>query len=634
MEIEQIKVGFMDVFCYLVSCPRTDEAIVIDHTSVDLFEQIPDEYLAIARNTPMVFSDRSVGGNIDMYLNCFDHATSWSATPSFCRRDYYGFSGSNWLWKTFSLADYMNNDVPERILFDPDPAKYDRSNWTYVYAAGEWEDLIAGFVTQIVPANVNSKDVLSFQLSYLNIDHGSNIDDANDGFFTDRPHNGYYENRERWDISDLEDLEAQYPSKTFIYWTTSLSRGLGSVDGENFNNQMRLYAIENDKILFDVADIEAHDSLGNLCYDNRDSVEYCNTNSCENHPSDGQSIVAICQDYTTEVDGGHLGSVSGGGIQIAKAFWVLMARLAGWDPAATTNSSDLTDNPAPTITPSPNPTPEPTPEPTSAPISGFVTPLDLSPFDEAIVIDVDLGVYGQGFSLFGDDQGVDFCKGTVKAHEDFVQATHNSRELLNCFGGRQGVQTVCQASWQIGHPTHRGIHKLFEHQFRSPGCHFLDLHAARLAEDHDRSGFGPINHHGQVKLSLYFNTFLNEELVDRPPLRPGLGGDQGPLENAFGCLPEFIQGVNDFDAASFPPASCVNLSFDHPRGTVQGLHRFQGVFRRCHDFSPRHGDFKLPEQVLSLIFVQFHSLISTLTSFTQRNLMAFSRLIVKFLGIF
>jgi glyoxylase-like metal-dependent hydrolase (beta-lactamase superfamily II) len=30
MEIEQIKVGFMDVFCYLVSCPETQQALVID----------------------------------------------------------------------------------------------------------------------------------------------------------------------------------------------------------------------------------------------------------------------------------------------------------------------------------------------------------------------------------------------------------------------------------------------------------------------------------------------------------------------------------------------------------------------------------------------------------------------------
>lgn len=30
MNIEQIKVGFMDVFCYIVSCERTKEALVID----------------------------------------------------------------------------------------------------------------------------------------------------------------------------------------------------------------------------------------------------------------------------------------------------------------------------------------------------------------------------------------------------------------------------------------------------------------------------------------------------------------------------------------------------------------------------------------------------------------------------
>jgi len=30
MEIEQLKVGFMEVFCYLVACSRTKEALVID----------------------------------------------------------------------------------------------------------------------------------------------------------------------------------------------------------------------------------------------------------------------------------------------------------------------------------------------------------------------------------------------------------------------------------------------------------------------------------------------------------------------------------------------------------------------------------------------------------------------------
>ena len=30
MDIEQMKVGFMDVFCYIVSCPNTKQALVID----------------------------------------------------------------------------------------------------------------------------------------------------------------------------------------------------------------------------------------------------------------------------------------------------------------------------------------------------------------------------------------------------------------------------------------------------------------------------------------------------------------------------------------------------------------------------------------------------------------------------
>jgi len=30
MDVEQLRVGFMAVFCYLVSCPRTKEALVID----------------------------------------------------------------------------------------------------------------------------------------------------------------------------------------------------------------------------------------------------------------------------------------------------------------------------------------------------------------------------------------------------------------------------------------------------------------------------------------------------------------------------------------------------------------------------------------------------------------------------
>jgi hypothetical protein len=305
--------------------------ILVDRHSVDLFEQIPNEYLAAARNLRMLYADRSVGANIDDGLICLT-AASWSQTPAHCRRDFYEIVGSTWNWKTFTFQDYQNGQVPSGILFEPDPIKYNRSNWTYDWAVGDWEEIIEIFVRDLVPTYVNDKDVLSFQFSYLNISPGTNIADLETGFFVDLPKDFYPGNRERWDISDLEELEAQYPNKIFIYWTTSLARSLGSQEGTDFNNQMREYAIANNKILFDVADILSHTETGTPCFDNRDGVEYCMMNgNCRNYPYDGFDQPAICQEYTTEIDGGHLGSVSAGKIRVAKAFWVLMAKIAGWD---------------------------------------------------------------------------------------------------------------------------------------------------------------------------------------------------------------------------------------------------------------------------------------------------------------
>ncbi len=312
-------------------------AIIIDHNSVALFEHIPEQYLEAARGIRMVFMDRSVGYNIHEGLNCLT-ATSWSAAPASCRRDFYD---ADWNWKTFSEQDYLNNQVPSLILFEPDPVRYNRSNWIFQYHAGSWEELVEDFVQVQFPAYVSTNDVLSFQFSYLNIDFDSTIDGQvnpdgsySPGFFDADPGNP-----DRWEISDIEALEAQYPNKLIIHWTTSLARNLGSQDGVNFNNQMRQYAVANDKILFDVADIEAHDPNGFACFDSRDGDCYCNSNGCEDYSAsgqscnwnDGQDVLAICQNYTTETLGGHLGAVSGGKISIVKAFWVLMARVAGWD---------------------------------------------------------------------------------------------------------------------------------------------------------------------------------------------------------------------------------------------------------------------------------------------------------------
>ena len=300
--------------------PPPSGSIVVNHTSIDLFDHIPERYLTSARNLRVLFSDRSVGQNINEALDCLA-APSWEKFPPDCRKDYYN---TNWNWKTYVLGDLVTGSVPSRIFFDPDPIRYNRNNWTYEFRQGTWSELTQNFIQVLAPSYMNSKDVLTFQFSYLNIQEFDNIDDPTTGFFANTPN--------RYDIYDLETYIAQHPNKIFFYWTTSLARSIGTQTGQDFNARMRQYARDNNKILFDVADIESRDETGNSCFDNRDGVQYCTqTGSCENHPNDFVNLQAICQDYTTETDGGHLGSVSGGKIRLAKAFWVLMARIAGWD---------------------------------------------------------------------------------------------------------------------------------------------------------------------------------------------------------------------------------------------------------------------------------------------------------------
>ncbi|OGO08913.1 MAG: hypothetical protein A2Z66_01195 [Chloroflexi bacterium RBG_13_66_10] len=258
----------------------------------------------------MLFMDRSVGGNIDEGLTCLSFPSDEEA-PSYCRRSVHSDPA-------FS--------VDPAILSWSRPGGYDRSNWVYTFWTGtscdEWYGMVDCFIAYIDPI-ISQYDVVGYQFSYLEVDGGASIDDQPGGFFWDNPG--------RTDVYDQAAYEAAHPGTIFVYWTTSLARGIGTLESEAFNNQTRQYATSHGLPLFDVADILSHDPSGNPCYDNRDGVPYAPDGEGENYPDDGVSILAICQHYTTETDGGHLGSVSAGRIRVTKAFWVLMALLAGWD---------------------------------------------------------------------------------------------------------------------------------------------------------------------------------------------------------------------------------------------------------------------------------------------------------------
>jgi hypothetical protein len=285
--------------------------IVVNHTSVALFEQIPPEYLAAAQAMTMFYTDRSVGSNVNDGLNCL--ATPHATAANHCKR--------------YIHPDPAYNTTPADVYW---PGTYPRPNWQFVYCTE-----VACTLAQY---GATAVDAFGYFPSYLEAPQIA------DTFFVNNP-NGE-------DIYDLAAFETAHPETTMIYFTSSLNRGEVEAT-RRFNDRMRAWTAANGRILLDVADILSHTPQGQACYDNRDGVlYYASDTQWENYPNDGINTPAICPQYATEVDGGHLGSVSAGKIRVAKAYWVLMAQLAGWQPGGSVApTATPTRTAAPTATP-------------------------------------------------------------------------------------------------------------------------------------------------------------------------------------------------------------------------------------------------------------------------------------------
>ena len=218
------------------------DSIIIDHTSLELFDQIPDEYIRAASQLRLMVRGASVEDNINLGLDC--------------------------LWGNFS------GRRPSRC-FNHFNLKYDRSNWSFQFRSNPgWIDKVIDFIEQ-ADIQIQDYDISSFTFGYVDgFDGGSYPIISNP------------ENFQNFYVDKIEILEANHPDKIFFMWTMSLAR-LGYENTQNFNTMVREYANKNGKILFDIADIESHDPGGNRVVND-------------------QGYEIIYHGYTNEERSGHL----------------------------------------------------------------------------------------------------------------------------------------------------------------------------------------------------------------------------------------------------------------------------------------------------------------------------------------
>ena len=251
------------------------EAIVADHTCHDI-DQIPKNWLEAAKtNFGISYGHTSHGSQIISGMRALEE-----------KNDFYSFS-SNPGKKHLTLFDRE----PRGDLGNPD-----RMTWYY-----------------------RTKDLLDHGWGDTNIILWSWC--------------GQVSNATREDIETylklMDTLEKENPQVIFIYMTGHLD-GTGESGNLNVrNNQIRDFCHNNNKILYDFADIESYDPDGKyfLSLNANDKCDYSVNEVkrnwaaewCESNPGEC-SLYSCAHSMSLNCD------------MKAKAFWWLMARLAGWRP--------------------------------------------------------------------------------------------------------------------------------------------------------------------------------------------------------------------------------------------------------------------------------------------------------------
>ncbi|MFH1051242.1 MAG: T9SS type A sorting domain-containing protein [bacterium] len=262
-----IKYIYLFIFFVPLISFAQNESLIIDHTKVQEFYNLNEESLPFTAELRMMFRHASVGNTINNGLDCVQGTRT---NPKECT--------------------------------EFEPYKYDRRNWDFQGRGNSgWKGKVNDFV-DTTEDQIEQFDIFSFKFCYL-----EGLDEISEP--CGKPFNETT-TESNWNYlkNAYETLESKYPEKIFIWWTIPLTQS-GQYCTEQMNTRIRNYCRDNGKILFDIADIEAYDTLGN-------------------HVTNAQGWEIAFNGYCGEKTGPSCHPNWLGSIMLAKAFWYMMVTIA------------------------------------------------------------------------------------------------------------------------------------------------------------------------------------------------------------------------------------------------------------------------------------------------------------------
>lgn len=265
----------------LAGSPAFGQGLVINHTCTDA-SQIPAYWLEQAKQLAVHYAHTSHGGQIMQGLEALETADASYDHGVF-------FAGA-------SAPSSLNCAAGELCVYDGNPPE------TYITPEDYWESSGGVDRTEAV-ADTGLFDYSMWSWCGQASSYSSTA----------------IQNY----LDTMAAFETSYPGMRFILMTGHTDGGSATLAANNA--AIRQYAIDNDMVLFDFADIETWDPLGGGPYDNNGegTCTWC-ADFCAANPSYCTDLPSYCGHSNSPTEARLFCTLK------ANAFWWMMARLSGW----------------------------------------------------------------------------------------------------------------------------------------------------------------------------------------------------------------------------------------------------------------------------------------------------------------